>query len=220
MKVIVFACDLYADIAPAYWYLHQKNWPDCPYPVEFVTNSEELQIDAFVHYLGHPDLRFGSRLRDFVKNHFGDPNGLMLVMMIDYLIRTSVYQPFIDKAEALCKADEIRHVRLKPMPHPPEVYEPDPDFGIIDKKARYSLSLQPGIWDAQLLHDLCQDDESPYHTETHGSSRVKHQRGMFLSARTPAIVHHNYYKKKRAQDWAVNWVKANVPKELWPNDCR
>jgi len=106
------------------------------------------------------------------------------------------------------------------MPHPPKVYLPDSDFGVIAKEEPYSLSLQPGIWRAGVLHDLCRVGESPHHTEIFGSNRVPNISGVFLSTRAPAIEHHNYYLNKVAESWAVDWVKANVPSELWPEAAR
>jgi hypothetical protein len=55
VKIVTVACDCYADIAPAYQYLLRKNWPDCPYPVVYVTNSQKLAVKDPVHYLKGED---------------------------------------------------------------------------------------------------------------------------------------------------------------------
>ena len=128
--------------------------------------------------------------------------------------------PLIDRCAALCRTAEIAHVRLRPMPHPQEDFGSDKEIGKIKKGSRYCISLQPGIWKAQYLHDVCKNGESPYHAETHGSARAGRYKGTLLSTRIPAITHHNYYLKKKAQDWAISWVMKNVPPELWPTAAK
>lgn len=216
MKIITVACDCYADIAPAWWHLFKTNWPDCPYEVVFVTNSVELDVPAPVHYLSDkPDMNFGWRLRTFLERHYTDEH--LLIHMIDYLIK-KVNTDLIAQAHELCARPEIRHVRLRPMPHPQHPY-PVEGFGLIQKPSRYCLSLQPGIWETRVLYDLCVDGESPYHTEVYGSlRRARHVHGEFLSTETWALVHHNYYRKGKPS--GVNWVKANVPEEAWPEAAR
>lgn len=219
MKIVVFACDLYTDIAPAYLYMHKTCWPDCPYGIEFVTNSKRLNVEATVHLMGCAESDFGSRARKYIETCFKEMDGLMLLMMIDYLMY-GVNRELVSRAAELCLRQEIKHVRLRPMPHPPEIYASDALFGVIAKGAPYSLSLQPGIWKAQALHDLCKVGESAHYTEIFGSARVPKFDGTFLSTRTPAIEHHNYYENKMAQGWAVNWVRENVPPEFWPEAAK
>ena len=221
MKIITFACDLYADIGPAYQYLFRKLWPDCPYEMVYVTNSKPLGVDGTIHYLPGKDIEYGRRLRKFTALHCAD-NELGLFMMIDYLPKILNVE-LIEKAVQLCKRDDVAHCRLRPMPNPtlhaPAHLKLDHAvFGQIDKSTRYSLSLQPGIWRPADLSKCCRDLENPWHCETHGSTRTKRIPGTFLCTQKPAILHHNYYRKRRP--FGVSWVKENVPEEFWPNAAR
>jgi hypothetical protein len=216
MKIVTVTCDAQHDVAPAFLAFLHLNWPDCPYEVVFLTRQKKLAVDAPVHYLNaRGDVSYGWRLREFLLHSYTDD--LILLMMADYLIK-SANTPLIAKAEALCRHSGVRHVRLRPMPHPPKPYESDPDFGVIDKRARYSLSLQPGIWESQTIFDLLKPRESAHHTETLGSSRVKHVKGLFLSVRRAAIYHHNYYKHGKA--WGFSLVADSIPMESWPDGVR
>lgn len=216
MKIITVACDLYADAAPTWWHLFQANWPECAYDVVFVTNSVKLDVPAPVYYLDErEDMAFGWRLRAFLRRHYTDEH--LLIHMIDYLIKGADTE-LIAKAHELCALPEIRHVRLRPMPHPQHPY-PVTGFGLIQKGSRYCVSLQPGIWETRVLYDLCRDSESPYHTEVYGSvHRARHVAGEFLSTEDWVLPHHNYYRKGEAS--GINWVQANVPKEAWPKAAR
>ncbi|MHA2264819.1 MAG: hypothetical protein ACXAEN_20700, partial [Candidatus Thorarchaeota archaeon] len=135
----------------------------------------------------------------------------------DYLI-TSVNLPMVAMAHELAKKTDVRHVRLRPMPHPQLAY-PAEGFGEIRKRSRYSLSLQPGIWEPQVLYNLCRDHEDPWQTEIQGSGRVREFKGKFLSTdKQPIITHHNYYRKGKPQ--GAGWVRKNVPKVAWPDAAK
>jgi len=215
VKVVVFCCDLYADAAKAFLAFKTRNWPDCPYDTVVVTNSKPLDVDVPVHYVkGKGDVKFGWRLRKFIKEHYTDD--LLLLMMVDYFIQKAS-QPLVSKAEELCHLPDVRHVRLRPMPHPPLPYSED--FGQIDKKRPYALSLQPGIWETEVIYNLCRDDEDPWRTELSGSKRTRNVEGLFLSVkRTPAIVHFNYYRKRKP--WGLNLVRDGIPRKAWPEAVR
>lgn len=215
MKIVVFNCDLYADIAPAWYSLYQKFWPESPYEVVYVTNSKPITVPAPVHYIERPELDFGGRVRAFLHHHYTDD--LILITMADYLLKEPADNEIILKAEALCRRPLVRHCRLRPMPKPPHAFKEE-GFGKIHKGRRYSLSLQPGIWEAQVLYDLVQPGEDPWQTEIRGSRRTTAIRGSFLSTETHVLPHHNYYRKGKAQ--ALWFVEENVPEAFWPNAVR
>lgn len=214
MRIVTFACDKYADIAPAYHFLLTKNWPDHP-PLIYVTNSAPLKVDAETVYIKGADIKYGWRLRRFIQNHYRED--LIILMMIDYLVK-GVNLDLIEKATKLCERDDVGHVRLRPMPHP-QLPWPDEDFGEVKKNTAYALSLQPGIWDTKLIHDLCRDNESAHHTETRGSRRMHHVKLRLLSVKEKmAIAHHNYYRYGKPK--GIEWVMKNVPRSMWPTAAK
>ena len=222
MKIITFTCDAYRDIIPAYHYLWQKYWPDCPYEFVYVTNSKPLGIqDTTVHYLKGSDIKYAKRLRTFVKRHCRDDE-LGLFMMGDYLVK-GLNIPLIEKARRLCERKDVAHCRLRPMPHPqlpPPVHLKldKAEFGEINRRQRYSLSLQPGIWKPKVLASLLEDSWNPWLCETKGSGNTRRIQGHFLCTQKPAIIHHNYYRKRKV--FGPGWVKKNVPKKYWTKAVR
>jgi len=195
-------------------HLWRTHWPDCDYEPVFVTNKKRLDVDAPVYYVEGDDMSFGWRLRQFVRDHYTREH--LLIHMVDYYIQRSDTES-IRQAHQLCATSKIRHVRLRPMP-PPQHPHPAPGFGLIDKHARYALSLQPGIWETRVLYDLCREDENPWVTEMAGSRRVRNVKGDFLSVDHYVLPHINYYRKGTAQGLA--WVRDNVPAEAWPDAVR
>lgn len=214
MKIVTICPDCYADTAPGFVDLIRSKWPDCAYEIVFVANKKRLKVDVPVYNVRGDDMAFGWRIRKFLRDNYTDEH--LLFMMSDYFI-SGVRPPLVARAHELCAIPHIRHVRLRPMPHPPIGYA-EPNFGRIDKRAIYSLSLQPGIWESQVLYDLCRDNENPWQTEMRGSKRVKDIRGTFLSTTIAAISHKNYIKKGQAN--AVEWVRQHVSPECWPDTAR
>jgi hypothetical protein len=214
MKVLAITCDLYRDSIPAWEYLWYAAWPDCPYEVVYLTNSKPLSTDKQVYYVHGAENQFGRRFRKFYSTHWRE-NELVLLMMADYFVQ-NVNVELIERAKGQCLKSDVAHVRLRPMPHPQRAYRRNNrDFGLIDKRRAYALSLQPGLWFPKDLAKCCRDRESAWHVETHGSGRTKRIRGMFLSTRRPAIIHLNYYRKRKP--FGLSWVRDNVPREFWPN---
>lgn len=217
LRVVTFACDLYADIAPAWEFCWSETWPDCPYPLTYVTNKQDLAVSGEVISIPGSDVRLGWRIRRYVDEHCD--TDLILIMMIDYLVY-KVSPSLVEKAREFCSRPDIGHVRLRPMPHPQLPFPDDEQFGRINKTRPYALSLQPGIWKAELIRALCRDEENPWHTETRGSGRARRQGGMFICPYKPAIVHLNYYHKKKAWAPGVSWVMKRVPEDRWPDAAK
>lgn len=217
MKIVTFACDVYSDVAPAYQYLLRKFWPDCPYEIVYVTNSEHLEVDGRVYYIRGKDIQFAWRLKRYVADcHDKEP---LLLMMIDYLVMEADTR-MIQLAERLCKLDDVKHVRLRPMPRPQLEY-PEPGIGMIEKPSRYSLSLQPGIWDPRTLARLCRNDNWDAHdVEIQGSCLTGNVKGKLLCTEETALSHINYYKRGKVPEQWSNWVAENAHKRVWPDAVR
>jgi hypothetical protein len=217
MKIVIACCDAYHDIARTWEWLWFHHWPDCPYDIYYVSNSKPLRTNNGTEVLiPGADLHFGRRMRTFISTHLKpDDDTYILFGMADYLVQ-SMNVPLIEKARAQCEVINFAHVRLLPYPHPQHAF--DDTFGEIDKRKPYSLSLQYGIWHAKSFHKLLRDEENPWHTETHGSSRTRKINGKFLCCHDRAIVNLNYYAK--GKPFGMNWVRDNVPETHWPSAVR
>jgi len=194
MKLVVFSIDKYSRIGPMFWDYLKDKWPQ-HFDSIFIANSLPINVSAPVVHVPARDMNFGRRMRLFLKDHYTDP--YLMLMMIDYIPKNA-NDGLLRKSAKLIETDSsIGHIRLRPMPPPRWPYDGDEDYGIIDKRKPYSLSLQPGMWESQLLYDLCRVGENAWHTETHGSTRTHHFPQTFLCTWKMAISHHNYYIKGR-----------------------
>jgi len=211
MKILVINCDVYEDVNRAWLALYRKQWPEQPYAPVYLTNRKETDVEAPVYYIHGKDLDLGGRLKTFLATHYTEH--LILITMADYLLKQRVDHSTVLRAQKLCQSKGVRHCRLRPMPVPPFPY-PAKGFGKIKKQARYSLSLQPGIWETQVLYDLLRKGENPWQCEVKGSRRVKLIPGDFISTTEHVMSHHNYYRKGKPQ--AIEWARKNVPRDCWP----
>lgn len=215
MRIAVFNCDLYADVSQAWYALYEKFWPESPYDVIYVTNRKEIDVPCPVAYIQRPDIDYGGRLKTFLHSHCSDH--LVLITMADYLLQDRVDHNVIERAVELCRKRDVRHCRLRPMPRP-ELSYPEEGFARVRKGRRYSLSLQPGIWESNVLYSLVRNGEDPWETEIRGSTRTNSIRGKFLSTEEHVMAHHNYYRKGEAM--ALDWVAEHVPHDCWPDAVR
>ena len=213
MKIVAFSYDPLSDIVPAFEYFLHRTWPDCPHELVHVVNSgKALNVQSPIYRI---DGGFGRRVREFVRQYCKDDEPI-LVILADCLI-ISVNRRVIARAEDLMKRPEIAHIRLRPKPPPQLPY--DDDFGRIRLGTRYSLSLQPGIWKAKVIHDLCRNKESPSATEIQGSSRTRTVGDkMLLCSRVGAMEFVNYYN--HGKPWGSRWLRLNAPEEYWTDAAK
>lgn len=210
MKLVVFSIDAYSHLGPLFLQYLNDKWPECPYEQVYIANHAHIDVPHPVVYVKDRDMNFGSRMRKFLEHYYTDD--ALMIMMIDYIPKNADHD-LIVKAEEVLTRSTVGHVRLRPMPKPAHPWKPDSDFGVIDKRRPYSLSLQPGMWESQLLHDLCRNGENAWRTETHGSTRTRNFDKSFLSTMDVAISHHNYYRKRRVSPipknaaWRIKEVK-------------
>lgn len=193
MKLVVFSIDAYSRIGPMFHQYLEDKWPE-HFPCVYIANNLPINVPDPVVHIRAREMNFGYRLRAFLRHHYTDDT--LTLMMIDYIPK-EVNNALIQKSAQLLQRPDIGHIRLRPLPRPEKKWKEDADYGLIDKRKPYALSLQPGMWETQLLYDLARNGENAWHMETHGSKRTIHSPKTFLCTWGFAINHHNYYRKRR-----------------------
>jgi hypothetical protein len=213
IRIVAFGYDRHADIIPAYEYCLRRYWPGCSYPIVYVMNEprRELKVEGPVHYISGG---FGRRVREFVRQHCQDDDPL-LIMLADCLV-SGIDTRLMSRAEELINRPEIGHVRLYPKPSPQLPY--DDDFGEIKPGSRYSLSLQPGIWKAKIIHDLCRNNDTPFRVEIGGSKRTHNVGKTFLCSKQMAMTYINYYNQGRP--FGCKWLRFHASSDVWTDAAR
>jgi hypothetical protein len=215
VKVLVVGCDVYADLAPRfteYWY---RAWPGCPYDIEFVADTEKLQVSAPVVYTHRNALDYGGKLHDYLIQCRDD---LVLILMIDFCT-AYVDVGLVEHAVKVAGRSDVGRVQLSRPgnnlysgPMCPAVN--DDQFRAIPCHTRYALSTHVGIWNREFLLEFVQPGEEPWSTEIQGTSRMHAANcggELLLATRTPAIYvvnTHRFGEEQCGEDELDSYVSS------------
>jgi len=151
VAVVISSCDKYRDLWTPFFTLFFRYWPDCPYPVNLITNFEAYP-DVRVRTMRMGRDRNWSSIFAASLRRIREP--LVLIMMEDYLLDRPVDTERIRRLVDYMKGKGAACVRLLPVPGPDVACADNPQVGEIHKGAEYRLSLQAAIWDRRTLLKL------------------------------------------------------------------
>lgn len=184
VAVLVVSCDKYRDLWGAFFTLFFRYWPDCPYPV-YLGSNHQLYADSRIKTITVGDDRdWSSGVLKMLKQI---PYTYLIVLLEDYLFYKRVDTLRITGLVSYLKKKNAACLRLFPCPGPDENCSDNAEVGEIRKGARWRLSLQPAIWDRQMLINLIREGETPWEFEVKGSIRTNKLNAPFLSVNEDAI---------------------------------
>ena len=176
--VLVASCDKYADLLSPFSALWRKFWPDCPFEVVLVTESEpanakELCFDRVVACGAGGN--WCSRLvqaLDTVNTPY------VLMLCDDYYLEKPVDTVRILKRVAQAKDFDAVNLRLIPNPKPSIPYRD----GLMEyrKQTAYCIATQAGIWNREFLRGLADGRASIWEFERHGSFALANEKRPLL----------------------------------------
>ena len=176
--VIVMTSDGYDDAWIPFLTLFFKYWPDCPFPVYFVSNTK-ICTDPRVQTLlgGDYGRDWGTpRKKAFEKIS----QKYIIYLQEDFLLNAPVNTAYILELLSAIKKYNAACLRLCPSPLPDKDF-PGTPYGETTKGLPYSVSLQAVIWNKQIFDDLLLAGESPWDAEMKGSLRTVNVAEPFLS---------------------------------------
>jgi hypothetical protein len=174
--VLVYAWDPYRAAWPPFRHGLNKYWPDCPFPVVFLTNHAEAPCGTTV--------RVGDVNDCYTKLRMGldrIDTPYVVFMHDDFWIKAPVKTAAILDYIALMDGGLADYVRLNPSPGPDSPFARDSRLGIIDVKNKYRLSFMASIWRHSLLRGLLRPDYSLWQMEKHGAELTRRYGDLFLS---------------------------------------
>ena len=176
--VLVASCDKYADLLGPFSALWRKFWPDCPFEVVLVTESEpadakELCFDRVVA-CGAGGNWCGRLVQalDTINTPY------VLMLCDDYYLEKPVETARILERLAQAKAFDAANLRLIPNPKPSQPYRD----GLMEyrKQTAYCIATQAGIWNREFLRGLADGKASIWEFERHGSFSVAEEKRPLL----------------------------------------
>jgi len=186
MKIVLLTCDEYRWLVPVFSYFLKKYWPDNPYEVEIVTESEHIDGDA-VYYAGKSS--WSSMLIKYLKQSKEDK---ILLIVEDYLFKSTVNTARVKTAEKFCEGN-VGCVRLGNCPHKyfkkhTVRYSHAKGFREYSLEHRFSTVIHIAFFQRQFLLDILKKGENVWQAENNGAKRLR----------------------KMESKWRVLWPEANI----------
>lgn len=213
MKIVVFTCDGYEWMVPVFSHFCKKYWPDNPYQIEIVTETEASSFEENyqVYYAGKTS--WASRMIRYLEQ---SKENKFLLIAEELFIGKPVDTRKIKIAEILC-GDNVGCVRLNAGDKWFKRYAFKTDikgFREYPLDKPYSLSLQVAIWRKRYLLDILRDGEEIQATELKGSERLKSLKNKWrvLWTETPIInsACGDLMKKGRPRLSVVKWALLDL----------
>ena len=168
VTVFISAYDPYTACWPVLCYSMAKYWPDCPWPVQFVTNHLDAPCGESAikvgDYVSWTDTT--RRALQRVRTEF------LLFLIEDYWITAPVDTASLVQFVEVMITHNLGYLLLTPGS---QTYKADFDesLGILANDSRYRVSLQASIWRVQTFLNLLEGDESIWQFEVNGTKRSK-----------------------------------------------
>jgi hypothetical protein len=174
--VLVYAWDPYRAAWPPFRHGLNKHWPDCPFPVVFLTNHAEAPCGTTVRVGDVNDCytKIGIGLE-----HVATP--YVLFMHDDFWIKSRVPTSSILDYVGLMERGRAVYVRLNPSPGPDRPFAEDPRLGVVDANNPYRASFMASLWSVQALRETLRPAFNLWQTEKHGPELTRHWGDRFLS---------------------------------------
>ena len=169
--VLVCSCDRYADLLPPFITLFRKYWPDCPFPVKLVTETDP-GVPGFDGVVAcSSGGTWCSRLvqaLDAVETPF------VLMLCDDYYLEKPVDTALLLQRLGQMRERRALNLRLIPNPVPrngnaEELSGAEPPLWEYRKRIAYCVATQSGFWDKAFLRRLAAKTDSIWEFERYGS---------------------------------------------------
>jgi hypothetical protein len=182
--LVILSCDAYRDLWRSCLTLYRRYWPDCPYPMFLVSETQGLQDARVRSVCAGPGLAWS----DVVRAALGRlEHELVLLMLDDFFLAAPVGTPAVEARRLELAARGGAHFRLVPAPGPSARVPGARDFGEHLAGAPYRASLQAAFWRRGALLDLLRPGESPWEFERRGSVRSAALAAPFYASRRALI---------------------------------
>ncbi len=166
-SVLVSSCGSYSDLWTPCAILHEKNWPDCRWPI-YIGSDKYAQSPT--RLLLAPEGAPWSRCLNAYLSQINTPR--VLLLLDDFFLRSRVPTKSIEAALKFSIAGEVDCVRLVARPAPKTRASSDTVFTEIYPNEPYRISTQGAIWNVAFLQALLKLDESAWAFEQNAPSRT------------------------------------------------
>lgn len=209
VTVVVGTLDLYKDVWPPLCASFSKYWPDCPWPVRFITNDLRVPCGKSIK-VGGGQTDWGKRMRRGLRRV---ESPVILWLTEDNWLTGPVDTDALKDFVGHILVSGVHHIRLYPgWNHDKSdgAFPRDSRLLIFAKDSPYRFSLKPGLFRRATFMELLRDDESAWESEVNGSKRSKKFKRGFM-----AIRDWGPFPFVTKGDPTGPWVKSPVVRGRW-----
>jgi len=206
--ILVASCDKYSDLLGPFVRLFKKYWPDCPFELMLVTETDP-QVAGFSRVLAcGKGLDWAERERRALKE-IATPYVMMLCD--DYYLSEPV-----DTKQMLMRLGQMKrfnaaNLRLIPNPTPTKSNSKPFAEGLLEyrKNTAYCIATQSGFWELGFLRKLAEGKTSIWDFERYGSFEVGDEPRPLLVTPTKEFPFLDAVHKGCWETWGVQCLKDN-----------
>jgi hypothetical protein len=166
--LIVSSCDAYSDAWGPFFELFFRYWPDCPFPIYLISNTE-MFADPRVTTIGiEEDRAWASNLLEALDQI---PCRRILYFQEDYFLQRPVSTDRILHLLEFADREGAGFIRLCGAPEPDQAHQNEFGLGLLSPGLKFRVSLQAALWQRETLLDLLVPGENGWQMEIDGSRR-------------------------------------------------
>ncbi len=208
MGIVVMTSDKYRDVWTPFYYLMDKYWSNCCYPIYHVSESEGPATSLPVsHIERRPIDTWNETLSAALEKISQD---YILLLLSDFFLLKNVNSSKIEEYLNILENENAAFLRIFPCPGPHFTYKNYSNIGLIEKKTPYSISTQATIWKKNDLLDFICKFKDDSELEILGSQRSDELEKDLLSVN---IIDKN--KKLEEQNYAFTYLCTAVIQGKW-----
>jgi len=206
--ILVASCDKYADLLVPFVQLFKKYWPDCPFELMLVTETDP-QVNGFDRVLAcGKGLNWAERERRALKE-IATPYVMMLCD--DYYLSEPVDMALVMKRFEQMKRFNAVNLRMIPNPKPTKANSKPFAEDLLEyrKNTAYCIATQAGFWELGFLRKLAEGKTSIWDFERYGSFEVGDEKRPLLVTPTKEFPFLDAVHKGYWETWGVQCLKDN-----------
>ena len=215
--IFIPSCDNYSDTWDILSESYKKFWPDCPYNIYIITNSNKKVPDNFIAInVGH-DIDWSSNCISALKT-IQEKNVLMNID--DLILNAKIDRAVIWKYFDTFQKDKLNYLKLLNI----SGQKDEGKLIEMSEKAPYRTSTIFSLWNKQTLIDILKPGENPWQFEVNGTDRSQKYNKWFHTSKN-CIKYENLIikwviEKKALKNLSKSWLKYTGERKVmatWKN---
>lgn len=188
--VLVSSCDAYSDAWFPFFQLLDRYWPDCPFPIYLISNTQPVNHSGVTSLTVGADRKWASNTLHAMSSL---PFEHIVYFQEDYFLQSPVSTARVERVIEFARHTGAGFIRLAGFPNPDQPHPNSLGLGVLSPTVKFRVSLQAALWQRQTLLDLLVPGESGWDMEIAGTARSRSLTVPFfsVSSRNPVL---DYYR--------------------------